>query len=224
MGKLEKNDQQKQEEIILHRLIQTIDNEPNNYNHYYDLSVFLIDLKNYTQAEELLLKALKLFDNRGIKIIDKLTYGLGNVYYAFEEYSKAIEQYMKVKDNKLQKDAYLMLSQSYMGAGNHKSALAFALTANEYDDIQDAVVNELIATNFLALGYFQEAANYFDLVLASQPENGRAQFDRGVIAVILEQESTTYFKQAQYLDIDYYEKGQQRLSNIQIAIKQHSKK
>ena len=222
MSEQEENDKQQQAEVLLHRLIQEIDDDPNNYHTYYDLSALLIELKSYTQAEELLIKALGLFGDRGRKTTDTLTYGLGNVYYAAGEYQKAIEQYGKVKDQKLQKDAYLMVAQSYMGTGNHKLALAFALTAGEHSQ-QDPAVNQLIADNFLALGHFKEAADYFDRVLASQPRNGRAQFDRGITAVILEQDATRYFEQAKQLDAAYYKKGQQRLADIQGALNQRQK-
>lgn len=217
------DDQQKEAEVLLHRLVQEIDDDPDNYHTYYDLAALLVQLKSYTQAEELLLKAMGLFADRSRSAKDTLTYGLGNVYYAAGEFQKAITQFNAIKDEKLQQDAYLMVAQSYMGQGNHKMALAFALTVGDRAK-QDPAVNQLIADNFLALGSFKEAGQYFDKVLASQPDNGKAQFDRGITAVIQEEDASRYFERAKALDQAYYDKGQKRLADIQAALKaQHQK-
>lgn len=213
---------QKESEAVLHRLVKEIDDDPNNYHTYYDLGALLVNLKSYSQAEELMMKALGLFSDQSRQAKDTLTYGLGNVYYAAGEYQKAIAEFGKVKDAKLQSDAYLMLAQSYMGQDNYKMALAFALTASKNHQ-QDPQVNQLIGDNLLALGNFKEAADYYDRVLASTPENGHVQFDRGITAVVLEQDATSFFDQAKRLDRNYYDKGQARLADIQTLLTKKSK-
>lgn len=212
------NAAQEKAAALLHRLIQEIDDNPDNYQTYYDMSALLVQLKSYTQAEELLLKALAKFAKRSSKAKETLTYGLGNVYYAAGEYQKAVKEFAQIKEKKLRTDAYLMLAQSYMAAGNHKLGLTYALTAAQ-NRKQDPVINQLVAQNLLALGHFKEAASYFDRVLESDPQNGPAQFDRGLTAVILEQDASDYFKKAAQLDPDYFERGQQRLAGIQEMLK-----
>lgn len=212
--KADRDAKQKESEQLLHRLVQEIDDDPDNYHTYYDLGALLVNLKSYTQAEELMMKALGLFAGKSRAAKDTLTYGLGNVYYEAGEFQKAIEQFNQVKDTKLKSDAYMMLSQSYMGNNDHKTALAFALTAAE-NRRQDPQVNQLIADNLLAVGSFEEAAKYYDQSLASDPKNGRAQFDRGITAVVMGQDATAFFKKAKQLDPKYYENGQSRLADIQ---------
>ncbi|MCH5463117.1 tetratricopeptide repeat protein [Lactobacillus sp. LC28-10] len=217
--KAEREAKQRESEQLMHRLIQEIDDDPDNYHTYYDLGALLVNLKSYTQAEELMVKALGLFADKSRTAKDTLTYGLGNVYYEAGEYQKAIEQFNQVKDTKLKSDAYMMLAQSYMGNNDHKTALAFALTAAENHQ-QDPQVNQLIADNLLAVGSFKDAAKYYDKTLASDPKNGRAQFDRGIAAVVLEEDASEYFEQAKRLDSKYYENGQKRLADIQAALTQ----
>lgn len=210
----ERDEKQKASEKLMHQLIQEIDDDPDNYHTYYDLGALLVNLKSYSQAEELLMKAMGMFGDKSRQAKDTLTYGLGNVYYEAGEYQKAIAQFSQVKDKKLQADAYLMLAQSYMGNGDHKTALAFAITAGDTHK-QDPQVNQLIADNLLALGNFNQAADYYDQVLKADAKNGHAQFDRGIAAVVLGQDATRFFDQAKALDPDYYQKGQSRLKDIQ---------
>ncbi|MGV7586074.1 tetratricopeptide repeat protein, partial [Mycobacterium kansasii] len=78
---------------------------------------------------------------------------------------------------------YLMLAQSYMANGDHKRALAFALTAlaSQPDDVATL---QVVAENLLALGNMAQAAQYYDQLLAIDPKNGRAIFDRGLVAMV----------------------------------------
>lgn len=218
MDERENHDQQPKNATLVQHLIQKIDAHPDDFEAYYDLAALLIQLKSYLQAEELLVKALKRFDKHSQKTKDKLMYGLGNVYYAAGNYQKAIAQFSQINAPQLQIDVLLMTAQSYMGAGNHKMALTFALTAAENRQ-QDPVANRLVADNLLALGHFEEAASYFDRVLVSQPQNGRVQFERGLIAMILNENAEAYFNQARLLDPEYFSQGQQRLAKIQESLK-----
>ncbi|WP_369404331.1 tetratricopeptide repeat protein [Secundilactobacillus collinoides] len=103
--KAERDEKQKASEKLMHQLIQEIDDDPDNYHTYYDLGALLVNLKSYSQAEELLMKAMGRFGDKSRQAKDTLTYGLGNVYYEAGEYQKAIAQFTQVKDKKLQSDA-----------------------------------------------------------------------------------------------------------------------
>ena len=50
--KAERDAKQKESEQLLHRLIQEIDDDPDNYHTYYDLGALLVNLKSYAQADE----------------------------------------------------------------------------------------------------------------------------------------------------------------------------
>jgi len=67
----------------------------------------------------------------------------------------------------------------------------------------------------LALGNMDQAAEYYDRVLQLDAQNGRAHFDRGLVAMVLGQPYQDHFAQAKQLDPTYYEKGQQRLADIE---------
>ena len=205
---------QKQAEETLHKLVKDIDNHPHDYRTYYDLSAFLIQLKSYTQAEELLMKALGLFANQSKKAQNVLTYGLGNVYYSAGEFEKAIQQFQQVTNKNLQSDAYVMLAQSYMGQKNYKKALVFLLTAQETAK-QDPSTNLLIGQCLIALGDFKQAKGYYDLVLKSNPHNGEANFNQGLIAMVLGEPFEGYFKNAEKYDKLYFDKEQGKLSDIE---------
>ena len=111
-----------------------------------------------------------------------------------------------------------MISQCYIGLGNHKQALAYALTAQNLAK-QDSSANRLVAENLLALGNFDEAAQYFDIILENDPEDGAANFDRGLLAMVLSQPFDDYFKKAKKNDPTYFKKQQNKLVGIEELIK-----
>ncbi|EKK20302.1 hypothetical protein B808_1093 [Fructilactobacillus florum 8D] len=209
---------QQQAEATLHQLVQDIDNHPHDYRPYYDLSVLLIELHSYTQAEELLVKALGLFQDRSRTAKNLLTYGLGNVYYSAGQYQKAITEFQQVNDQQLQHDAYLMLAQSYMGEHDYQHAVAFLLTAQETSR-QDPTVNRLLGQSLLALGDFKQAASFYDQVLQAQPQDLVANFDRGLIALVLGATAEPYFEKVKTIDPQYYSQQQQRITAIKEQIK-----
>jgi tetratricopeptide (TPR) repeat protein len=205
---------QKKADEMLHRLVKDIDDHPDNYQTYYDLGAFLVELHNYTQAEELIMKALGLFADRSKKARETLTYGLGNVYYAAGEYNKAINQFNMLSDGDMKTDSYIMLSQAYFAKEDYKKSVVFALTAQGFRK-QDPEVNYLLASGLLALGNFEEAAQFYDVVLKSEPNNGKANFDRGLVAMVLGESFEDYFNLAKKNDFKYFEKGQKRLTDIE---------
>lgn len=207
----------KRSEQAVHELVTRIDTHPGDADAYYELATVLVDLKSFAQAEELLMKALGLFQAQPA-VVDKLHYGLGNVYYAAEDYPKAIQQFDSL-GAQWKGAGYLMLAQSYMANGDHKRALAFALTAlaSQPDDVATL---QVVAENLLALGNMAQAAQYYDQLLAIDPKNGRATFDRGLVAMVQGTPYADYFERAQTLDPQYFEQGQQRLADIEKFMQQ----
>ncbi|KRM60092.1 tetratricopeptide repeat protein [Secundilactobacillus malefermentans] len=216
--KVNRKDEKKQTEELLKKLVAKVDANPADYHAYYNLGAMLTQVKSYAQAEELFLKAQGLLKNQTREATDELTYGLANVYYESGKFDQAIHEFTKIKSDKLQKDTYLMISQCYIGLGNHKQALAYALTAQNLAK-QDSSANRLVAENLLALGNFDEAAQYFDIILENDPEDGAANFDRGLLAMVLSQPFDDYFKKAKKNDPTYFKKQQNKLVGIEELIK-----
>ncbi|UQS85532.1 tetratricopeptide repeat protein [Apilactobacillus apisilvae] len=215
---------QKKADKTLHNLVTDIDEHPHDYRTYYDLGAFLVELHNFTQAEELMMKALGLFANQSKKAKEVLTYGLGNVYYAAGEFDKSIEQFNSLSSSDLKSDSYIMLAQSYMGKKDYKKAVVFALTAQGFRR-QDPDVNYLLGSSLMALGNFSEAAQFLDTTLKAQPKNGKANFDRGIVAMVLGENFSNYFNKSKKYDEKYFNDGQKRLSDIEkyIQAKQSKK-
>lgn len=215
--------EEKKANQLIHGLVQKIDAEPKNYHHYYDLATLLVEGKDYEQAEELLMKALGIFESADKVVKDTLKFGLGNVYYAAEEYDKAIKTFQQIDDEKLQAEAYIMLAQSYMAKGDNKRAMVFALSAQSTHR-KDPTVNQMIGDNLLALGNFSQAADFYDQVLKTEPQNGKANFNRGLVAMVNGESFDDYFKKAKQFDPAFYQKGQQKLQDIEKFVQINRKK
>lgn len=212
MNKQRKQLVKKTDELIK-AAIQKIDDEPKNAQNYYDLGSLLTELKNYEQAEALFRKALPLFATEQHDS-SLLYYGLGNVLYAAGLYAQAVEVFQKVQEQKLQQDAYLMLAQSEFAQEHYQQALAFALTAAERGSQQDAA-HLLMGESFLALGDFEHAQEYFEQVRTREPQNFKANFELGVINLVLGKENPCYFQQAQKSDPSAFKRMQSRLADIE---------
>lgn len=218
-NKTTKREQQTQKmNQLVHELVQKIDRNPEEPQNYYDLATVLVDGNDYEQAEELLMKALGLFDNAEVTVKDKLIYGLANVYYAAEEYPKAIQWFEKITSQQLKTDAYLMLAQSYLALGDNKRSMAFALTAQGKQTMKPEISN-LIGDNLLALGDFEQAGSFYDQTLAVDPNNGPANFNRGLVAMVQAEPYAIYFDKAKKTDPDYFQKSQQKLTDIEKFLK-----
>ncbi|WP_283678913.1 tetratricopeptide repeat protein [Lentilactobacillus sp. Marseille-Q4993] len=221
MTEREKEEQKAKQ--LVHELVVKIDQDPDNYRNYYELATLLVEGKDYPQAEELLMKALGRFATAEIQIVDLLRYGLGNVYYAAEEFDKAIAEFQKVTDKGLQFQSYLMLAQSYMAKGDSKRSLAFAISAQEKNR-KDKTVNQLIGDNLLALGNFTQAGEFYDMVLEIDSKDGKANFNRGIVAMINDENFSDYFDKAKKYDQNYFNDGQERLKDIEKFIQLNKKK
>lgn len=207
-------------ERMVHELVQRIDSHPGDADAYYELATVLVDLNSFAQAEELLMKALGLFAAQPVAV-EKLHYGLGNVYYAAQDYTKAIAEFDQL-GAQLKGAGYLMMAQSYMASGDHKRALVFGLTALGSQP-KDVATLQVVAENLLALGTMAQAAQYYDQVLALDDHNGRANFDRGLVAMVQGEDYGPYFKAAKSLDPQYFEKGQKKLADIERFIQTQKK-
>ena len=201
---INREEQKKQTQKLVHRLVMAIDEEPDKFNNYYDLGALLTRLNDFEQAEELFMKALGIFEKKNdAKAVNLLNYGLGNVYYSVGKINEAIKQYNKIDDAKLKADSYLMLAQSYMKQKNYQQAVAYGLTAHDLRP-QDPEINQAIGDSLLALGEFKQAKNYYDLILKRHPGRADTQFNRGLVAMVLGEPYQDYLNQSQQLDPEYY--------------------
>lgn len=223
MAENKRDEIQKEAEVNLHKLVKAIDEKPDNYQAYYELSAFLIKLQNFSQAEELLMKSLGMFADSNKKAEDLLIYGLGNVYYSAGEFEKAIKQFNSVKDHNLKCDSYIMMAQSYIAKDDYKHGLVFLLTAKDYRK-QDPEINQLIGECLLALGDFQQSAEFYDQILRSKPNDGKANFDRGLVSMVLGEKYADYFAKAEKYDKANFDQKQSRIQDIEKLVKDNHDK
>lgn len=219
---INREEQKKQTQKLVHRLVMAIDEEPDKFNNYYDLGALLTRLNDFEQAEELFMKALGIFEKKNdAKAVNLLNYGLGNVYYSVGKINEAIKQYNKIDDAKLKADSYLMLAQSYMKQKNYQQAVAYGLTAHDLRP-QDPEINQAIGDSLLALGEFKQAKNYYDLILKRHPGRADTQFNRGLVAMVLGEPYQDYLNHSQQLDPDYYAQSEKRISDIEHFLQKQS--
>ena len=208
-----REEQKKQTERLVHKLITAIDESPDKANNYYDLGSLLTRLQDYAQAEELFMKALGIFEAKGDQEAQNLlNYGLGNLYYEVGKVDQAIKLYNKIDDKKLKADSYLMLAQSYSKKKQYKQVVAYGLTAHE---LRDPEIDQALGDALLALGEFKQAASYYDAILKHHPGRADTQFNRGLVAMVLGEPYKDYLNQARQLDLDYYTKSEKRIAEIE---------
>lgn len=213
----------KQSEQLVHRLVKAIDEQPDKFNNYYDLGSLLTRLHDYVQAEELFQKALGIFEQKhDEKAINLLKYGLGNLYYSAGKVDEAIKLYNEIDDKKLKADSYLMLAQSYMKKKLYKQAVAYGLTAYELS-ADDPEINQVLGDSLLALGEFKEARQYYDQILLHHPGRADTQFNRGLVAMALDEPYQQYLRAAKELDLDYYQKSEKKIAEIEHALQKMNK-
>lgn len=210
-----REEQKKQTERLVHKLITAIDESPDKANNYYDLGSLLTRLQDYAQAEELFMKALGIFEAKGDQEAQNLlNYGLGNLYYEVGKVDQAIKLYNKIDDKKLKADSYLMLAQSYSKKKQYKQVVAYGLTAHELRP-EDPEIDQALGDALLALGEFKQATSYYDAILKHHPGRADTQFNRGLVAMVLGEPYKDYLNQARQLDLDYYTKSEKRIAEIE---------
>lgn len=210
-----REEQKKQTERLVHKLITAIDKSPDKANNYYDLGSLLTRLQDYAQAEELFMKALGIFEAKGDQEAQNLlNYGLGNLYYEVGKVDQAIKLYNKIDDKKLKADSYLMLAQSYSKKKQYKQVVAYGLTAHELRP-EDPEIDQALGDALLALGEFKQAASYYDAILKHHPGRADTQFNRGLVAMVLGEPYKDYLNQTRQLDLDYYTKSEKRIAEIE---------
>lgn len=199
------------------KLVKQIDDHPEDYHLNYELATVLLDMQDVEQAEELLIKSRGLFSDDD-QATNLLTYGLGNVYYQAAAYDKAAAEFAKVTDEKLQLDAYQMLAQTYTQQNNYQKAFAFALTVHDANK-QDPTANALLGDILMAMGNFNQAADFYDQALMADPKNGKVNFNRGLTAMVLGQDEAPFMKAAEQNDPDYVKRSQEKVNDIATLIK-----
>lgn len=198
----------------VHKLVTEIDNDPDNYQTYYDLCMLLINEESFDQAEQLLNQSLVKFKSND-QARSLFEYGIGILLYTNQMYEKAIPVFKLVDDPKLQHDAYLMTAQSYYALSQYKMAFAFALTASEGHK-QDPDTNKLLGDIQLATGDLKSARDYYDIALKNDHSN-ELVFNRGIVEAGLEEGNSInnkYFDQVKRADPKYFENAKQKLEDI----------
>lgn len=217
-GKI-RDEQKKQSEQLVGKLVKAIDEQPDKVQNYYDLGALLARLNSVEQAEELFMKALGIF-NKDAKAVNLLSYGLGNVYYEVGKYQEAVKYFNQIDDDKLKADAYLMMAQSLVQMKDYKRAVAYGLTAHDLRK-QDPEINQVLGDALLSLGNFRQAADFYDQILKRHPGRADTQFNRGLVAMVLGEDYVDYLSQAKQLDPDYYARSEKRIDDIQKVLKDH---
>lgn len=214
----EREQREKELNQAIKQLVAKIDQQPEDWRLYNDLAIHLTQLRDYLQAEELAMKSLGRFEHDK-EAQQTLLYTLGNIYYSAEEYDKAVTYFDQIADQKLKRDALVMIAQSLMQQQDYQHALVYALTAHDQMK-QDPEVNTLLGDLLLALGEFQQASDFYDDALQSDAKFVRALFGRGLIALVNDQDASAYFAKVQELDAQFYQANQQRVDEIATVITQ----
>lgn len=212
--KADRKQQQAELATQIKKLIKAIDLRPKDPQQYYALGMLLTKSQQYSQAEELFKRAINFFKHQHLAT-DLLEYGLGNVLYSAGLYQESLTAFQQVKSADLKNDAYLMIAQNYYAQENYQQALAFALTVSEQTKNQQVDGWLLAGESFLALGNLKLAAKYFDQVLANRPTSFQANFERGVIEMVWQQQGDRFFKRAEKADPTKFAQQQERLADIE---------
>ena len=116
-----------------------------------------------------------------------------------------------------------MLAQSYMKKKQYKQTVSYGLTA--YDlSADDPEINQVLGDSMLALGEFEKAKQYYDQILLHHPGRADTQFNRGLVAMALDEPYKKYLSQARQLDLDYYQKSEKKISDIEHALQKLNNK
>lgn len=197
----------------IHHLVKAIEADQDDWPAYVDLVTVLTANGSLPQAEELGLKALARFKDLPAAR-DELNYALGNVYYQASAFERANQFFSAIEAPTLKHDATVMQAQSWYGQRQYKRALAFALTAVQQDP-QDVGAQDLLGDIWLSQKDFLRAQEAFETALKQKATDFRANFGRGLIAVVEQgQLDNPWFKQAQRTDPQRFKHEQSKLDDL----------
>lgn len=187
---------------LVAKLIDRIDKNPDNYHNYYNLSVVLVELHDYDQAEELLLKSIKLFENNN-NALNTFNFGLGNLYYILSDYNRAIAFLLRVTDKKLQIDSFQLLAQIYLQLKQYKRAISFANLVYEKKK-NDPDILELLGDIYLSEGDFDKSIYFYKKALCFK-KTAKLYLNMSLLYKLKNNidDSKVYIKKAKKLDISY---------------------
>lgn len=196
---------------IIKKIINQIDAEPKNLQAHLELATILLTTQAYDEAFEFIQKALVIFPENEI-----LLYQLGVSAYHLGQVDAAIEILKPLAQSK-QVNALFMLGKLYHECHQDQKALVYALSAFEAD--QKAVDTQfLLGDIWLSLGDFQKAQEQFKSILQQEQNQAEAWFKLGLTQLVLNQSYQTAFYRAKQLDLQYFQKNQQQLVDLQRLI------
>lgn len=154
-------------------LFKAIDEEPDKKESYYNLINVLIAAEKFADAKAVLDAVEEKFGAE-----EAYLYAYGNWHYQQQNFSKALENYQKVfqqKETVLAKEAAAMIGQCYFVLEQPKMAVAYLLEAEAYFP-EDKRVLLLIGNSLLQTESFSDAERYFDKVVSIDDTNAEAWF------------------------------------------------
>lgn len=160
------------------KLIQAIEENPNNPLYYVNLGNIFYEQKYYTEAENFLLKAIELDDTMATAF-----HSLGSMYYSLGKYSLAepvLKQAVQLQIKEA--EAYYLLGMVYVKQNNLLLSLPYLQRATEMQSyipylFQYALV--LAETN-----HYEEAEKLFKDLLQQNPTHADSLYNLGVIKQI----------------------------------------
>ena len=196
-------------DVAVQDLVCYLNEHKNDMYGYLLLSVFLVELNDFVQAEELIIKSLHKFDDN-LSFI----YMLGILYYCMGKYDDSLLIFLKIKDNQnVKEDSYFMIAELYFKLGDNKKALAYALTCLDIDNSKSDS-NILVADIMIQLQMFNEAREYLSKAINMDNQSSSLYFKYGLLSMITDHEYISYFKKSKSLDSKYFIEHKQQVKNI----------
>ncbi|CAL28139.1 tetratricopeptide repeat protein [Staphylococcus carnosus] len=187
-------------EAALKALFENIEKNPEAIENYINSGILLAEAGEVEKAEKFFQKALTLNPDNGA-----IYYNLANVYYNAESFNDAIKLYQQALQKGVvdEADTNYMIGMSFNQLGAFKEAMPFLMRASELDDKNDEEIQFQYGLVLCHLEMFEAAVAQLDKVLAQNPENTDALYNRG-LAGYMKTENTEdalpYFERAVEID------------------------
>ncbi|KOR13502.1 hypothetical protein AMC75_01130 [Staphylococcus carnosus] len=186
-------------EAALKALFENIEKNPEAIENYINSGILLAEAGEVEKAEKFFQKALTLNPDNGA-----IYYNLANVYYNAESFNDAIKLYQQALQKGVDEaDTNYMIGMSFNQLGAFKEAMPFLMRASELDDKNDEEIQFQYGLVLCHLEMFDAAVAQLDKVLAQNPENTDALYNRG-LAGYMKTENTEdalpYFERAVEID------------------------